>query len=304
MKMKIAIIDKLAYNQSLIQSALNNEHHEVVGRYPNIFDALAFLKKTPPDLVFIDFIILQEEGFENLKDLIRINKNIKFVLLTIDKKTAQTKSLQDWFLAVLLKPLEEYMIIDTLKSAEAQFEKQAADYAAIPSEALPQKQIVSNAAKNVDIRLIRPVVLSIKEVIGPMITEKIYAGRPASLEAAFTTQGVAGCINCCGDFEGDIILDMNKDVACYFTGMIVHQDDVIYGDFVESTIGEITNMIAGHVASKVIAFGELSFSTPRIITQNIFDVSERRNIIVQPIGIGSHIINVNFFLNMNITETE
>lgn len=113
-KFKILIIDDSMTIRQAIEKNLSDFPLEVVGMAGDGKTALELFKSTNPDVVTLDITMPELDGISVLKEMMRINKDVKVMVITALKdKATGLKAIQIGAKSYLVKPFTS----EKLKSA-------------------------------------------------------------------------------------------------------------------------------------------------------------------------------------------
>lgn len=113
-KFKILIIDDSMTIRQAIEKNLSDFPLEVVGMAGDGKTALELFKSTNPDVVTLDITMPELDGISVLKEMMKINKDVKVMVITALKdKATGLKAIQIGAKSYLVKPFTS----EKLKSA-------------------------------------------------------------------------------------------------------------------------------------------------------------------------------------------
>jgi len=120
------IIDDEAKSRKLLQNLLNSycENVEVVGEADSVQTGLAIIKQQSPDLIFLDIILQNEDGFDLLKQIDTIDFEIIF---TTAHNEYAIKAIRVSALDYLLKPLNIDELIQAVEKVKEKMDSESAD---------------------------------------------------------------------------------------------------------------------------------------------------------------------------------
>ncbi|MDD4964608.1 MAG: response regulator [Gallionella sp.] len=117
--MKILIVDDSMTSRMLFGACMPKGKKHEVSEAGNLPDALAKAKKSPPDLVVLDYNIPEHNGVEIAKVFQKAGINAKMVMLTASTEKGVTESaLEAGFVHVLQKPINPAKVADLIKLIE------------------------------------------------------------------------------------------------------------------------------------------------------------------------------------------
>ncbi|WP_045214758.1 response regulator [Desulfonatronovibrio magnus] len=113
---KILIVEDSAFQRTIIKRIVSNAGHEVMeadsGR-----EALRLIEAKQPDLVFLDLLMPDINGFQVLKVLKSKHSTVPVVVVTADvQETTRQRCEEDGVRQIVYKPVDENKISSVLKS--------------------------------------------------------------------------------------------------------------------------------------------------------------------------------------------
>ncbi|MBU1078553.1 MAG: chemotaxis protein CheX [Spirochaetes bacterium] len=150
---------------------------------------------------------------------------------------------------------------------------------------------------DVNSKVIVPVLMSIESSLNDLLHIEVERGQMYVLSVPFISMGIGAIIYVSGDYNGKIFLDMGPKAAIKITELFLREKVTKFDKLVQSTIGELVNVIAGKIATAIGEFSNVNISTPKIIskyTKN--EDTTKRNIALIPMGFDKYILNVSFFI--------
>lgn len=285
----VLIIDNIFYNRSQIRAILESSNYTVL-EASNLTEGVFRLQTLKPELVIIGINLILSLGVKVLSLFFQQKSNIRIIAYNIYEGDTEfeRKLLDNGVLAILDKPIEKEKVLKTVSDALAA--------KVTPPPALFQKQ---SAGKDINTEIVKTVVDTVVFVLSNITGAEAVRGQLFFLPVAFTTMGLGAIINVAGDFEGQIMVDMTEPAALFLASRLLKEEIPAMNELVASAIGELGNTIAGRAASGLARFGNIRISPPEVISDNTKNrIPEDRKIFIFPLGIGKHLINVNFFIRI------
>lgn len=119
-KKKVLIADDSQFMRNALKTILEKCECEVVAMAENGAQAVARFKELKPDIVTLDIVMPQVNGFEALKLLKSIDPAVKVIMVTsMSSKEDVLKCRELGAQYYLLKPFEEEKVKDTIKQVIA-----------------------------------------------------------------------------------------------------------------------------------------------------------------------------------------
>lgn len=82
MKCRILVADDSSFFRKMLIQFVQSGGHEVVGEAKDGLDAIRTFKEFNPDIVLLDITMPNMSGKECLSELLKINKNIKVIIIS------------------------------------------------------------------------------------------------------------------------------------------------------------------------------------------------------------------------------
>lgn len=122
--------------------------------------------------------------------------------------------------------------------------------------------------------VVEAIVESTKSVFQTMISMDVESGTPFYEDERMIKTDIMALVGFTGEYNGTISIfchfNMALKIASNMLGMPL---DVINGD-VKDAVGEVANMIAGNVKTKLAeTFGEMTLTIPLVIAGNSLSIS-------------------------------
>ena len=115
MQVSVIVIDDDVDSVEIFSEYLKIKEIEVVGRCANGFDAVTLYQKLKPDVVLLDVMMPDFDGFYGLEEIRKIDPDAKIIMVTADHTEASAKKLKELNAsAVVYKPYEIDKIVDVI----------------------------------------------------------------------------------------------------------------------------------------------------------------------------------------------
>lgn len=123
---RTVIIDDEAKSRKLLKNLLGSycENIELVGEADSVQTGLTLIKEKKPNLVFLDIVLQDENGFDILKQIDSINFEIIF---TTAHNEYAIKAIRVSALDYLLKPLNIDELVQAVEKVQEKMESESAD---------------------------------------------------------------------------------------------------------------------------------------------------------------------------------
>ena len=114
---RILIVDDSAFARQVLHEILQSLGHTVL-ESPGGMDAMEQYFMYQPDLVFLDLIMEEMNGFDVLRNLLQYDDGARVVLATADiQSSTEQEALRLGACAVVNKPLDRAVVLQALKTA-------------------------------------------------------------------------------------------------------------------------------------------------------------------------------------------
>jgi len=116
-KKRVLIADDSQFMRNSLKAILEKCDCEVIAMAENGAQAVSKYKELKPDLVTLDIVMPQLNGFETLKMLRSLDPNVKVIMVTSISSQEDVLKCKDLGANYyLIKPFEETKVIETIKS--------------------------------------------------------------------------------------------------------------------------------------------------------------------------------------------
>lgn len=119
MPSRILIVDDALIMRMMIKDILTvSGGYEICGEAVDGFDAIEKYKQLKPDLVTMDIIMPKCTGIEALKEIIKIDKTARIIVITaIDQREALMDAIKSGAKDFIVKPFDEERVISAVSKA-------------------------------------------------------------------------------------------------------------------------------------------------------------------------------------------
>ncbi len=119
MPSRILIVDDALIMRMMIKDILTvSGGYEVCGEAVDGLDAIEKYKQLKPDLVTMDIIMPKCTGIEALKEIIKIDKTARIIVITaIDQREALMDAIKSGAKDFIVKPFDEERVISAVSKA-------------------------------------------------------------------------------------------------------------------------------------------------------------------------------------------
>lgn len=116
---RILIVDDALIMRMMIKDILTiSGGYEVCGEAVDGLDAIEKYKELKPDLVTMDIIMPRCTGIEALKEIIKIDKTAKIIVITaIDQREALMDAIKSGAKDFIVKPFDEERVVSAVSKA-------------------------------------------------------------------------------------------------------------------------------------------------------------------------------------------
>ncbi|MDX8398282.1 MAG: response regulator [Mariprofundaceae bacterium] len=113
----ILITDDSSFSRRIIKKTIATTGHDII-EAANGIECIEQIKQHDPDVLFLDLVMPEMDGFETLKELQRLNIKIPTIVLTADIQDGVAKKCMDLgALAYLNKPPKQDELLAALNLA-------------------------------------------------------------------------------------------------------------------------------------------------------------------------------------------
>jgi two-component system chemotaxis response regulator CheY len=114
--MKILMADDSAFMRKILSNILNKEGYKDLIEVPDGEQAVAKFKSEKPDLVLLDIIMEKKDGMEALKDIMKIDKKAKCIMVSAVGQEQMVKdALKAGASDFIVKPFNAEKVAESVK---------------------------------------------------------------------------------------------------------------------------------------------------------------------------------------------
>jgi two-component system chemotaxis response regulator CheY len=119
MASRILIVDDALIMRMMLKDILTiSGGYEICGEAADGFEAIEKFKELKPDLVTMDIIMPKCTGIEALKEIIKIDKNARVIVITaIDQREALMDAIKGGAKDFIVKPFDEERVVSAVAKA-------------------------------------------------------------------------------------------------------------------------------------------------------------------------------------------
>ncbi|HBC75328.1 MAG: two-component system response regulator [Candidatus Wallbacteria bacterium GWC2_49_35] len=119
MASRILIVDDALIMRMMLKDILTiSGGYEICGEAADGFEAIEKFKELKPDLVTMDIIMPKCTGIEALKEIIKIDKNARVIVITaIDQREALMDAIKSGAKDFIVKPFDEERVVSAVSKA-------------------------------------------------------------------------------------------------------------------------------------------------------------------------------------------
>ncbi len=114
--MRVLVVDDAMFMRNSLRMILERNAIEVVGMAGNGIEAIAQYKALKPDVVTMDITMPDMDGLEALREIVKIDKSAKVVMITaVGKEEAVREAVINGAKSFIVKPFQEEKVIAVMK---------------------------------------------------------------------------------------------------------------------------------------------------------------------------------------------
>lgn len=119
MASRILIVDDALIMRMMLKDILTiSGGYEICGEAADGFEAIEKFKELKPDLVTMDIIMPKCTGIEALKEIIKLDKNARVIVITaIDQREALMDAIKSGAKDFIVKPFDEERVVSAVSKA-------------------------------------------------------------------------------------------------------------------------------------------------------------------------------------------
>jgi len=116
MKAKILIVDDARFMRMLLKDILVKAGYDVIGEAANGKEAIELYKKLKPDLVTMDIIMPDMSGVDVVRELKKIDPNVKVIMVTaIGQQALVEEAIEAGAKDYIVKPFQSSRVIEAVE---------------------------------------------------------------------------------------------------------------------------------------------------------------------------------------------
>lgn len=118
MSKRIMIVDDSNFARKMIKDILVSEGYEVIGEFDSGYASVDEYARLKPDLVTMDIIMHEMNGFDALEQILTIDKDARVIIVSfMNNNEFINKSLQAGALDFVTKPFSRERLLGAVKKA-------------------------------------------------------------------------------------------------------------------------------------------------------------------------------------------
>lgn len=226
-KKRVVIVDDSDFSVLIIKDILEKNGFEVVGHAGSLEEVISVVSETKPDLVTMDITLPGTNGFECTKEIHKINKDIKIVIVSSMMDDEMLKKAKDYDVSgYVQKPIDEEEFILTIQR-------------------LIDDEELFKHFKNLYVPVFKE---AFSDALNKMTkTTAKYKDEHLSSET-MKSKGIAVVIGIIGKYSGRMILDMSIETATNLSNKMLKRECKQANEII-ATVGEFANIISGNACS-------------------------------------------------------
>ncbi|OPJ55198.1 response regulator [Clostridium oryzae] len=228
-KTKILIVDDSPFQITMLEDILNENGFDVVGQAQSLEEVIEKVNELHPDLVTMDITIPGTDGFECTKEIHKIDKNIKVVVVSsmMDEELIKKAKKQHMcgYIQKPVDPEELTLLINRIMADEELYMELEKVYSKIFKEAV--LDIFNRLTKTV-----------------PEFTDE------SNVDKAMKSEGVSVIMGIIGKYSGRMILDISLETAEKLAAVLLRRQPKSEEEAL-NVMSEIANMFSGSACSMI-----------------------------------------------------
>ncbi|GAA0079281.1 response regulator [Clostridium sp. CTA-5] len=228
-KVDILIVDDSPFQIALLKDALTENGFNVVGEAQSLEEAIEEVKRVKPDLVTMDMTIPGTDGFECTREIHKIDKNIKVIVVSammddeLIKKAKKTNI--SGYIQKPVDPEELTLLINRVMGDEELY--------------LELENLYPKVFKESIIDLFNKLTKTVPEV-----TEE------SDTDIEIHSEGIAIVMGIIGKYSGRMIFDMSFSTAENLVKVLLRRDPKNNEELL-NVVAEMANMFGGNACSMI-----------------------------------------------------
>ncbi len=115
-EVRVLVVDDAMFMRNSLKIILERNDIEVVGMAGNGLEAISQYKALKPDVVTMDITMPEMDGLEALKEIIKLDKAAKVVMITaVGKEETVREAVVNGARNFIVKPFQEEKVITVMK---------------------------------------------------------------------------------------------------------------------------------------------------------------------------------------------
>lgn len=226
-KTRIVIVDDSSFSISLLTDILEDNGFEVVGSAGTLEEVKTVVKDKMPSLVTMDMTLPGTDGFECIRAINEIDKNIKTIVVSsmMDEEVLK-KAKEHKVAGYIQKPVDA----DELVTAINRVIRSKELYQFLQDEYF----VVFKEALMDDVNRMAKTLLTYKDEY--------------SCNKEFESKGLTIIVGIIGKFSGRMLIDLSKETAHTIVSAILKKEPKS-NDEIIAVLSEFTNIVSGNACS-------------------------------------------------------
>lgn len=226
-KKRIVVVDDSYFSIVLIKDILEKNGFEVVGQAGSLEEVISVVSETKPDIVTMDITMPGTDGFECTKEVYKIDKNIKVIMISAMMDEEILNKAKEYNInAYVQKPVDE----DSLILAVNRVIEDKEQFITFQKIYLPVFKEAFADALN---RMTKTI---------PDFSDEHFSND------LLKSKGLSIVVGIIGKYSGRMILDMSHETATALSNKALKRDVNNPNELI-AVIGEFTNIVSGNACS-------------------------------------------------------
>lgn len=113
---KVLIIEDMLVTRTILRNILEDNNYEIIGEACNGADGIKKYKALLPDVVTLDILMEEMSGLDVLKEIMKINKCAKVVMMSsVGQEKYVKQALKDGAVNYVVKPLDAKKVLAAIE---------------------------------------------------------------------------------------------------------------------------------------------------------------------------------------------
>lgn len=226
-KKRVVVVDDSYFSIVLIKDILEKNGFEVVGQASSLEEVISVVSDSKPDIVTMDVTMPDTDGFQCTKEVHKIDKNIKVIMISAMMDEEMLKKAKEHNVdAYVQKPIDEdnlILAINRIIEDKEQFKTFQNLYLPVFKEAFADA--LNKMTKTI-----------------PNFTDERLSND------LLKSKGISVVVGIIGKYSGRMILDMSIETATTLSSKALRRETNNSNE-VMAVIGEFTNIVSGNACS-------------------------------------------------------